>query len=177
MGQALRFRLWSARWLVPAFIRSAYVVGTALGRPRLRMLGLREAAERQLRRGHLTVARRLANELLALANRLPTDWNTGNALHHGHLLLGRVTLAEGNLHQAVDHLLAAGRTPGSPQLNSFGPNCQLALDLLKAGQSAAVLAYLESCGAFWRADFGLRAEWIAVIRENRVPDFGANLRY
>ena len=177
MTAVRRFRLWSARWAVGALLGSAYLVGTVFGRPRLRMLGLRQAAERQLRRRRPGTARRLAEELLRLADRLPPDWNHGNALHHGHLLLGRVALAEGDLRGAADQLLAAARTPGSPQLNSFGPNCQLALDLLKAGQPAPVMAYLEACGVFWKSDFGRRTEWMAAIRENRIPEFGGNLLY
>jgi hypothetical protein len=169
--------MWCARTLGPALIRSAYLAGTVLHRPRLRMLGLREAAERELLRDHRDAARRLAGELLVLANRLPRDWNYGNAIHHGHLLLGRLALAEGDLQEANRELLAAATTPGSPQLNSFGPNCRLACDLLKAGQVMSVLAYLEACGAFWKVDLGRRAEWMREIRENRTPDFGGNLLY
>lgn len=172
-----RFRPWGTRWLVPAALTIAHVVGTVFRRPRLRALTLPEVAERHLQRGDLEAARRIAHELLHVASLQPPDWNTGNALHHGHLLLGRVALAEGHVPEAVGELLAAGRTAGSPQLNSFGPNCRLALELLKLGQSSAVLAYLEACGAFWKTDFGRRAAWIAAIRENRVPDFGPNLRY
>jgi len=177
MTASQRIRLWCTRRFVADVIRAAYLTGTLLGRPRLRMLGLREAAERQLRHGRRDDARRLATELLALADRLPRDWNYGNAIHHGHLLLGRIAVAEGDLERASVELLAAGRTPGSPQLNSFGPNCQLALELLRAGQTAPVLAYLEACGAFWKLDMGRRAEWMATIRDHRVPQFGANLRY
>jgi hypothetical protein len=161
----------------PFVIRSIYLVGTALRRPRLRMLGLGKAAERQLRRGHRERAREMANELLALAERLPRDWDYGNAVHHGHLLLGRIALLEGDVATAGAELLAAGRTPGSPQINSFGPNCRLALELLQAGQPEPVLAYLEACGAFWRMDFGRRAQWLAEIRANRIPEFGPNLHY
>jgi hypothetical protein len=174
------FMRWLAQRLgrlVPLISDSAYVIGTALRRPRLRSLGLRRAAERHLRRGHPEHARQLALELLAEADRLPRDWNSGNAFHHGHLLLGRIALLEGDVATAGAELLAAARTPGSPQLNSFGPNCQLALELLQAGQPAPVLAYLEACGSFWKMDFGRRAEWMAAIRADRAPPFGPNLLY
>ena len=46
-------------------------------------------------------------------------------------------------------LRASGATPGSPQLNSFGPNMSLASDLLQQGETEAVLAYFELCRVFW----------------------------
>jgi len=172
-----RLRLRIMRWLVPAAFEALYLAGTLFHRPRLRMLGLRRAAERRLARGRLEAARRLADELLFLAAQQSPDWNTGNALHHGHLLLGRVALARGNVQEAGEQLLAAGRTPGSPQLNTFGPNCRLARDLLAAGQASPVLAYLEECGKFWQMDVGRLGEWMAAIRAGRIPAFGANLAY
>jgi len=173
----IRWVAWGSRKLSSLFIRSTYLVGTLLRRPRLRMLGLREAAERQLRRGRRERARQMANELLTLADQLPRDWNYGNAIHHGHLLLGRIALLKGDVATASAELLAAGRTPGSPQLNSFGPNCQLALELLRAGQPEPVLAYLEACGDFWKMNSGRRAQWLTEVRGNRNPEFGPNLLY
>ena len=145
--------------------------------PVRRMLQLREDAGQQLRAGHLEQARTLANELLTLAEQTPRGWNHGNAIHHGHLILGHVALIEGDLQRASAELLAAGHTPGSPQLNSFGPNCALARDLLEAGQVEPVLEFLEACGTFWKMDFGRRSKWMRQIREKQVPDFGANLVY
>ncbi len=177
MTATQRLRRWSARWLAPVPLTAAHLVGTLFRRPRLRALTLPQIGERHLQHGDLASARRIADELLRVAALQPPDWNTGNALHHGHLLLGRAALAEGNIPEAADQLLAAGRTPGSPQLNSFGPNCRLALDLLKAGQSVPVLAYLEACATFWKMDFGRLATWSAAIREDRLPEFGPNLHY
>jgi len=57
------------------------------------MLGLRDAAERDFRQSRYTEAAAKATELLVLAERFPTDWFYGNAIHHGHLLLGRIALA------------------------------------------------------------------------------------
>jgi hypothetical protein len=74
-------------------------------------------------------------------------------------------------------LLEAGKTPGSPQLNSFGPNMALARDLLVAGQRVVVLQYFKLCGAFWESERGRLAEWMADADAGRVPAFGANLVY
>ena len=44
------------------------------------------------------------------------------------------------------YLLAVGRTPGSPQLNSFGPNMALAAELLQKEVRDTVLQYFELRG-------------------------------
>lgn len=61
-------------------------------------------------------------------------WNSGNRIHHGNLILGRIALTQGDVAEAKTRLLAAGKTPGSPQLNSFGPNMMLAKELLELGE-------------------------------------------
>jgi hypothetical protein len=53
----------------------------------------------------------------------------------------------------------------------------LARDLLGRGETATVLAYLESCGQFWSGNRGKLAEWIALVRAGLTPDFGLNLGY
>src|SRR5262245_11523301 len=60
-----------------------------------------------------------AKKLLAMAVDLPQDWNYGNALHMGNLVLGEIALDSGDLVEAKRYLLQAGNIPGSPQLNSF----------------------------------------------------------
>jgi len=64
-------------------------------------------------------------------------------------MLGRVALVQGDIDTAESELLAAARVPGSPQLASFGPNMQLAFELLQAGRREAVLEYFRLCGDFW----------------------------
>ena len=173
----MRAKHW-IRWaLARTTIRGGYVAGTVLRRPKLRMHGLRDAAERAFAHGRYRRAARCAKELLALAQRFPDDWDCGNAVHHGHLLLGRLALLKGEWATAASELLAAGRTPGSPQLNTFGPNCRLALDLLRLGHTAPVLEFLEQCGAFWKMDAGRLRQWVAEINAGGVPDFGPNLAY
>lgn len=140
-----------------------------------RFLGLRAMSERALDAGELAEAERCAQELLDLAEHYRGDWYYGNAVHHAHLLLGRVALARENVAGAITHLHDAGRTPGSPQLNSFGPNMRLALALLRAGEAEEVVAYLDLCRRFWRS--GPVDRWIGAIRSGREPEFGPNLLY
>ncbi len=164
-----------------------YAVGNLFGSRKACLLGLRGASERALARRDLTEAERLAADLVQLAAVFPRDWYYGNAIHHGHELLGRVHLERGDLGDAERELLEAGRTPGSPQLCSFGPSFRLARDLLLEGRRGAVLEYIELCRRFWCPE-GARSEsatvnrarlvrWTEEIRDGKVPDFGPNLIY
>ncbi len=90
-----------------------------------------------------------ALELLARPDAPERDWNDGNAIYAGNALLGRVAFARGDREAAKLHLSRAGRTQGSPQLNSFGPDLALANELLEAGESEAVLAFLGDVAKFW----------------------------
>lgn len=115
-----------------------------------------------------------ANDLLRSATEDTTDWFYGNAVHRGNLVLGRVAFAKGDVDRAGRFLVRAGDTPGSPQLNSFGPGMRLARDLLEAGQRDAVVEYLELCGRFWQKE--TVDAWIRTIEAGGMPDFGSNLR-
>ncbi len=136
-----------------------------------------DAVERDLEQ-----AQAMAQELLMLAQTRDRDWHYGNAIHHGHLVLGRVALRQGKLELAKEHLLKAGQTPGSPQLNSFGPNMTLAKELLEVGESDVVLKYFELCAVFWEDPFEAGANrdlanWTAQVEGGEIPKFGGNLRY
>ncbi len=125
----------------------------------------------------LNEAKALAEELLQLAAERPTDWNYGNAIHFGNMVLGQVALREGDIEGAERYLLASGATPGSPQLDTFGPNMSLAKELLEAGQTEAVLEYFERCAEFWEMSNDRLEYWTFQVRNDKVPNFGANLLY
>ena len=154
------------------------LVGRLPGARYPRFLTLTTRAKRAADRGNHERAANLARELLALAERYPHDWNYGNALHHAHIVLGRVGLARGDIEAARNELLLAGQTPGSPQLNTFRPNMSLAAELLRRGESSAVLEYLHRCGRFWSMGGGDNlAEWTGDVEHGRHPSFGPNLAY
>jgi hypothetical protein len=46
----------------------------------------------------------------------------GNAIQDGNIVLCRIALLDGKVEAAKVSLKEAGKTPGSPQLGSFGPN-------------------------------------------------------
>lgn len=127
--------------------------------------------------GDLDKAQSYATKLVEMAPQYPNDWNYGNAVHDGYMVLGRVALRRGNVALAEQDLLNAGSTKGSPQLNSFGPNVSLAKDLLEKGRTAAVLQYFELCKNFWKQPFGKLDAWSETVRGGGIPNFGANLLY
>lgn len=122
-------------------------------------------------------AKKLAEELLHLASTKPKDWNYGNAIHDGNMVLGQVALREGDLEKAAQYLLKSGATKGSPQLNSFGPNMSLAKELVEANRPDAVLEYLKLCSTFWKMSRDRLEVWTFQVQNGKVPDFGANLLY
>ena len=91
--------------------------------------------------------------------------------------MGRIALADGDLEEARARLIAAGETPGSPQLNSFGPDMALAKALFERGEKQTVLRYLELCLEFWEMGQDELKNWIALIEGGRTPDFTGQLRF
>jgi hypothetical protein len=116
-----------------------------------------------------------AQELEREASQFKSDWNYGNAVHYSNLALGRAALVDGKLEDAGRYLIRAGQTPGSPQLDDYGPDMTLALELLNRGQRQPVLEYIESCERFWfnRGKSPLK-QWATTVREGGIPDFGSH---
>ncbi len=110
---------------------------------------LGDAAHAALAAGETSAARAYAEELLQMAPDYKLNWNYGNAIYNGHSILGLIALREGNQAEAARELLAAGKTPGSPQLNSFGPDLTLATLLAQKGETEVVLSFLDDIARFW----------------------------
>lgn len=128
-----------------------------------------------LEAGSTQKAEQYANQLLKMSKEEDYSWNNGNAVHHGNLVLGRLALQAADVEKAKSHLLEAGKTRGSPKLNSFGPNMTLAKELLEKGEKEVVLEYFELCAKFWERDE--LDKWRTIVKAGQIPDFGANLRY
>src|SRR6266446_5591722 len=114
---------------------------------------------------------RYAKEHLRRAMKFRADWNHGNAVHYAHSALGRVALRAKRMGEAKRHLIASAKTKGSPQLNSFGPNQDLAAELLERGETTTVIRYLELCRAFWAMGQPQIDAWTKSILETGKTDF------
>jgi len=132
-------------------------------------------SQASLQAGELEKARLYANELLNASSQDKSNWNYGNTVHYGNIILGQLALKAKNIEEAKLYLLKAGETPGSPQLNSFGPDMTLAKELLLANEKETVIKYLELCSKFWESDRTRLDEWVKQIAAGVMPDFGSNL--
>jgi hypothetical protein len=121
--------------------------------------------------GEMAKAKAYATELLMEFARDKEGYGYGEAMHYGNIILGRVALKEGNVEKARVHLLVAGQTPGSPTLNTFGPDLELAIELLAKGEKETVVQYLHLCANFWEGERERLNKWEAIIRKGGTPDF------
>ena len=142
-----------------------------------RFYALDDAAKESLRQNHDADAKSFAEELARLTPKHKRDWNYGNAVQDANLVLGVLALKAGAVEAAKARLLAAGHSPGSPQMDSFGPNMTLARALLLKGEKTVVLEYFKLCKVFWKSDSGDLNKWRKEVEGRHVPDFGANLDY
>jgi hypothetical protein len=142
-----------------------------------RFYALGGAAKRSFEIGKVEDARNFATELIVLTPKYTNNWNYGNAIQDANLVLGRIAVHEGKIIEAKKFLAASGKSNGSPQMNSFGPNMSLALDLLKAGERDAVLEHFIRCRKFWKFHPEKINGWIDEVMAGKTPDFGANLIY
>lgn len=121
-------------------------------------------------------ARAYAQELLSLGEAQSKFVDaSGQAIHIGNLVLGRIALMAGKVSKAKEHLLAAGRTSGSSPLKTFGPNMLLAKELIEKGERDVVIEYFDLCAKFWERQDGKLKLWESIVRQGKLPDFGFNL--
>ena len=127
--------------------------------------------------GAIEKARNYAQELLGNAEQYRSDARYGNAIHDGNMVLGLLALDRADSGQAGRLLVQSGKTPGSPELNSFGPNMTLANALLQKGEKDVVLEYFALCRNFWKMGSAKLDEWSATVRGGGIPSFRGNLLY
>lgn len=145
--------------------------------PEERFYALNDAAKQSFISGKLGEAQKYAQELLGLLPQFEKNWNYGNAVQDANIVLGRIAVRENRIDDAKRYLLAAGKSPGSPQMNTFGPNMSLAKDLLEKGEKEVVLQHFELCRQFWEMHNGKLDKWSQEAKEGKIPDFGASLVY
>ncbi len=141
-----------------------------------RMPQLPRLAKAAYSAGQYKKAEGYAKEALEAAAHGDFPW-TGDAIHQGNIVLGRLALRNRDTQGAIRYLLAAGKAPSSLTLEAFGPNMSLAKELLSMGQTAPVIQYLEECTSFWSTGSRKLAEWLALLRAGLIPDFGQTFDY
>lgn len=134
-----------------------------------RFFSMSEKIDKALFVNDLEAAIALAEEYLALSEKHSKSWNHGNAIHDGNAALSIVELRKGNNQKAAEFLIAAGQSPGSPQLNSFGPDFTLANVLLERGEEQAVIHYLRGVAEFWGDGKQRIPDWIKAIKNGKQP--------
>jgi hypothetical protein len=95
-------------------------------------------------------------------------------LHVGNMILGRIALRQGDLEQAKEFLLKAGKSPieeGATPTTLFEPKMILAKELLEKGERESVLQYFDLCSKFWQ-DGGVLKRWRSTVEAGGIPDFG-----
>jgi len=142
-----------------------------------RFYALNDAAKSGFEIGKIEDAQKYAVEMLSLQPKFVDDWNYGNSVQDANLVLGRIAVLNGKMDDAKAYLLKAGESPGSPQMDTFGPNMSLAKDLLENGETDIVLEYFELCRKFWEMHNGKLDLWSKEVRDGKIPDFGPNLIY
>lgn len=139
--------------------------------PRLnRFYRMEELILEAYRSGEIANARSLIDEYLKLAAVYRCNWNYGNAVHNSNRMLGLISLDEGDTKSAANYLVEAGKSSGSPQLDSFGPDLDLANQLLALGEEEAVIEYLEGIRVFWNENETRIDEWIQQIENGETPE-------
>ena len=142
-----------------------------------RFYALNHASKNAWRKNDIEKARALATEMERLIPKYRNDWNYGNAVQDANQVLGLIALRAGDVAEAKKRLLASADSKGSPQMNTFGPNMQLAKSLLEKGEKDVVLEYFKRCGTFWRMGKTRLSAWSESVKNGEIPKFGANLKY
>ncbi len=137
---------------------------------------LSERLERATKAKDCPKMQSLAGELLAVARYYSSNWNYGNAIFDGHMAYASCEAKNKNFDSAIHHITEASKTPGSPQLNTFGPpynDMSVLSDLLREGHTTEVMTFLNSLKRFWDSDSSQEYFdfWEKEIKAGRIPEF------
>lgn len=127
------------------------------------------AAKLAFETGDYEKAEKYAVSSLAMSEGYEGNWNYGNTIHNSNVVLGRISLAQGDVEGAKRYLVEASKSEGSPQLDTFGPDLKLANELLQKGEIGVVVQYLGSVSRFWEMDNGCVKAWLSEIENGETP--------
>ena len=119
-----------------------------------------------LKLGDDEYANKLAEKMLA-ENTGKAGWNFGNVVHDANRTLAEIAFRKGDIDEASKRLIEAGKSPGSPQLNSFGPTFPLVPKLWSKGRKEPVLEYLRGISKFYEPE--KVKGWIKQLERGSLP--------
>ena len=98
------------------------------------------------------------------------DRALADRIHHGHLILGMIALAAGEVEEANGHLLNACQSPGSPHIHGPGSTIVLAMGLRECGDTERFISYLALWSKFWISKKGalLLPRWLRVAKAGEI---------
>jgi hypothetical protein len=114
-----------------------------------------------------------AEDLLRLADKLPSDPSRGTAIFAAHVTLSILALHENDLASALTHMDAAGNAPPSEELR-FGNHFywqRLATGMLKRGERESVARFLDRYASVNESGREQLSTAAAQIRAGRMPSF------
>jgi hypothetical protein len=123
---------------------------------------------------HLEVwdkAKAFVTELMAALPQHVGQPDYGDAYFDAHMTLGLIALHNGDVATAGKELVESAHMSGSPVLSSFGPDMGLAEELLRKGESGAVLNFIHECRTFWTMGSAQLDRWSETIRQGGIPVF------
>jgi tetratricopeptide (TPR) repeat protein len=123
------------------------------------------AAKAALAAGQPKVAAALAEQSIKADGAM-----SGDEVHAGNIVLGKLALEAGDVHGAAEHLVDACKTTATPVLRSFGPDMTLATDLLQRGERQAVIEYLDACTRIWDTGRERLIRWKSEIERGAQPE-------
>lgn len=157
---------------------------------------IHEVLEQAMNESKWDKAEFYAKEYLALAPFHKNDWNYGNAIFDSNVALSQIALSRGDKKNALKYLIAASNTPGSPQLDSFGPfnneNVRKLLqEFARLSEKKTLIEFANNCKKFvekksdrilneeQQKNHELSTSWNLndinyfkdQIKDNKIPDF------
>lgn len=150
-----------------AYMRAEYVDYTAGQKP----APAQEEARKNAARGFAR-ARQFANDAVALAQKHPQAAQDQDVIYRAETVLGVLALKDGDRDAAVRHMRAAAAAPISERgrlTSGFGLRGRLVEYLLRAGERASVVEYLEQSAERFPQDREQLLKDAAQIRAGVMP--------
>ncbi len=110
-----------------------------------------------------SVAATNAHQVLVDISNLEDESRVLHARHYAHIVLGHLSLQAGDVPRAVECLRLASSQNGDAAMRTYGPDLELAAQLVERGQRSAVVDYLTECIRISPGLAPMFREWVRKI--------------